>query len=591
MNNTPPKPRLSLAVGIIGHRPNRLPEAARDKVATDVANVLEQLSAETKIAYGTYNGFFAPASPLLSLVSALAEGSDRIAAEAGLALGWVVDVVLPFPAAVYRTDFETPESKSTFDDFLRRARSVLALPGQRQNAMAAYEAVGLTVLGQSDILLAVWDHGASAGVGGTTEMLEAAVRLGIPIIHVDANGKVPPRVLWGELNDFPVPVEALDQLPIKDIDSGLKVLIEKIVQPPTSETELHALKRYLGERFPGYNLRPEFPILMTVCGVRATRKADWRPVNPQSLAEELLKLGSSSRSETPSEPAVLALAYGWADAVANRFAHVFRSAFVTNFLFASVAVVVATMSLLFEHDKKHIFVSIELLLIVVVLGNTIVGRWRAWHQRWFEPREVAERLRIALALWTLGARPKSFLGQEPAWTGWYARAIVREQRLRSSVLDSDGLAAARVVLLAVLADQCNYHHATAARMGKLERRLEGFGLILFGATVLTAIIFLVVAHFVDVPNTAAFLVTVLAAGLPALATASYGIRVIGDFEGIARRSERTHDVLKELIEAVGHDPLNLDLLRARARSAAEAMLGDVSSWRIAAESRRLNIPG
>jgi hypothetical protein len=81
------------------------------------------------------------------------------------------------------------------------------------------------------------------------------------------------------------------------------------------------------------------------------------------------------------------------------------------------------------------------------------------------------------------------------------------------------------------------------------------------------------------------------AGLPALATATYGIRVIGDFEGIARRSQRTHAVLSRLIASIERDPLDLELLRARARAAADAMLGDVSSWRLAAESRPLAIPG
>jgi len=331
---------------------------------------------------------------------------------------------------------------------------------------------------------------------------------------------------------------------------------------------------------------------MAACGIRAMRKTDWRPLAPRILAQELSKLGASAENGAARrEPAVLALAYGWADAVAIRFAQIFYSAFVTNFLLAALAVVVAASSLLFDHHKKYLFVSVELLLIAAVLANTIIGKWRAWHRRWFEPREVAERLRIAPALWTLGARPPSFLGQEPVWTGWYARAIVREQGLRSNVLDGDGLSAARTVLLALLADQRTYHHAAAARMGKLERRLEQFGLVLFAATALTAVIFLVTVHFVEVSETGAFLVAVLAAGLPALATAGYGIRVTGDFEGIARRSERTCAALEQLIKAVGQDPLTIDRLRSRARAAAEAMLGDVSSWRITAESRSLDIPG
>jgi hypothetical protein len=592
MSNTPPKPRLALAIGIIGHRPNRLPEAARDKVQADVANVLDRLSAEVKIAFASYQEFFSRGDPLLSLVSALAEGADRMAAEAALARGWALDVTLPFSATVYRTDFETPESNSTFDGLLCRARSVLVLPGQRRDETRAYESVGLTVLGQSDILLAIWDHGASGGGGGTSEMLEAAVELGVPILHVDANGKAPPRILWSELSEFPMPADTLDGVPVDDLNNGLKLLVEKLVSPPLHQTERRSLKRYIAEQFSGYNFRCEFPTLMMACGVRSMQKTDWRPSNPQILADELLKLCPSIPSgELQREPSVLALAYGWADAVGIRFAEAFRSAFVLNFLFASLAVVAVVTSLVFAHEKKYLFVSVELLLIGVVLINTMVGRLRAWHQRWFEPREVAERLRIALALWTLGTRPKSFFGREPAWTGWYARALVREQSLRSTVLDETELSAARTVLLALLADQCAYHHTTAVRMGKLERRLERFGLLLFFLTALTAVIFLLASHLVEVNERAAFFVTVLAASLPALATATYGIRVIGDFEGIARRSERTHEALKKLIDAINHDPLTLDRLRARARGAAEAMLGDVSSWRIAAESRSLNIPG
>src|SRR5215831_2783291 len=355
-----------------------------------------------------------------------------------------------FRLEVYRVDFKTPESNSEFDNLLRHARSVLALPGDREDETHAYEAVGINVLDQSDVVLAIWDRGPSAGGGGTTEMLEAAVRFGIPIIHVNAKGEAPPHVLWSELADFPAHVDSINQLPVKNLDSELKALIERLVQPPAPKTERLALKRYLEQRSSGHNWCLQFPLLMAACCVRAVRESDWRPSTPCKLADELLALGNAIPNDVkpikppvvtkasepavvikPSEPAVVALAYGWADAVGIRFAQVFRSAFVTNFLFASIAVVVAATSLLFDHDEKPVFVSIELVLIVTVLINTRIGRSHGWHQRWFESREVAERLRIAPVLWTLGIRPTSFSGQEPAWTGWYARAIAREQGLRS----------------------------------------------------------------------------------------------------------------------------------------------------------------
>jgi hypothetical protein len=83
----------------------------------------------------------------------------------------------------------------------------------------------------------------------------------------------------------------------------------------------------------------------------------------------------------------------------------------------------------------------------------------------------------------------------------------------------------------------------------------------------------------------------LSAILPTFATATYGIRVIGDFEGIAKRSERTFESLDAHIAALRHDPPDLDILRRRARAAGDAMLGDLASWRLAAESRGLAIPG
>jgi hypothetical protein len=129
----------------------------------------------------------------------------------------------------------------------------------------------------------------------------------------------------------------------------------------------------------------------------------------------------------------------------------------------------------------------------------------------------------------------------------------------------------------------------------LERSLEIIGGCLLIATVVVAI-----DHLLDSPVIGYAFGRImppqeapiwLSAALPALATATYGIRVIGDFEGISQRGERTHRQLDQLINAIQQDPAEFSLLRARARTAAEAMLGDVASWRLSAESRGLSIPG
>ncbi len=75
--------------------------------------------------------------------------------------------------------------------------------------------------------------------------------------------------------------------------------------------------------------------------------------------------------------------------------------------------------------------------------------------------------------------------------------------------------------------------------------------------------------------------------LPAAATASYGVRLFGDFEDLARRSRRTASQLEALkARLVGE--LDLAALRALAGQAARAMLSDLDAWRVAVESRRLS---
>src|SRR5262249_14790214 len=152
----------------------------------------------------------------------------------------------------------------------------------------------------------------------------------------------------------------------------------------------------------------------------------------------------------------------------------------------------------------------------------------------------------------------SFSGEEPAWTGWYARAIVREQGMRGDTLDPATLRATRAVVTAVLHDQCKYHASNSRRMKRAEHRLEWIGLVLFVATLLVAFDHLANDPILKCllrgsPRTEAF-ATFLSAIMPAFATASYGIRLIGDFEGVAKRSDRTHAAFDRLIVAVENDP-------------------------------------
>jgi hypothetical protein len=132
-------------------------------------------------------------------------------------------------------------------------------------------------------------------------------------------------------------------------------------------------------------------------------------------------------------------------------------------------------------------------------------------------------------------------------------------------------------------------------MRRREAALERVGLAFFAATLVLAIAHVWGEGFTDwlfeyYPSHLKVHI-MLTAILPTIATAIYGIRVIGDFEGRAKRSERTELGHWRVIEALRRDPANLLLFRARAQVISDAMLGDVSSWRLSAESRGLAVPG
>ena len=220
------------------------------------------------------------------------------------------------------------------------------------------------------------------------------------------------------------------------------------------------------------------------------------------------------------QQSVLALAYGWADAFGAWFGQVFRSAFVTNFLLAAFAVLAAALSLVWSDPGKYDataladlahhkvpFVVFELICILTVLVNTASGRWQGWHRRWFEGREVAERLRVALPLWVLvfGRRPLPAKSR-PGPVGMRVRS--QAQGMRAGTLDVSALNAARATLNAVLRHQCDYHKNSASRMGNMERRLEWVGLMLFVLTLITAGLFLAAIYAgVSVTPWVAYLVT------------------------------------------------------------------------------------
>ena len=143
MTDHPPKPRLTLRVGITGHRPNKLPKADLPRIERQLRDAFAAIEAAVAKAYDANKAVYAsvpaadpPATTKpyrIRLISGFAEGADQIAVAACPA-DWIVEAILPFPKDEYLKDFEKSaagDGRDVRDDLLKslaRASVVTELP-------------------------------------------------------------------------------------------------------------------------------------------------------------------------------------------------------------------------------------------------------------------------------------------------------------------------------------------------------------------------------------------------------------------------------------------------------------------------------
>src|ERR1700730_6294378 len=183
-----------LVIGITGHRD------IRDQDREALKEAIKKILIDLEKKY--------PSTPLV-LLSALAEGADRLAADVALSkdVKGELFVPLPMPQAAYEQDFEG-DSLDKFQNLLRQAKCSFALPfvgnnnevsisGKNPQRDLQYESVGKYIVEKSQILIALWDGVDTGLVGGTaavvkfqkeglppTEPCSFEAMEGFPVYHV-----------------------------------------------------------------------------------------------------------------------------------------------------------------------------------------------------------------------------------------------------------------------------------------------------------------------------------------------------------------------------------------------------------------------
>lgn len=119
----------------------------------------------------------------LRVMSALAEGADRLVAELAIECGVELSVILPMQRALYAVDFQSADSKREFDELCDRAMELMELPVAHGNSLEGlstsetersrqYAQLGVFLCAHCHILLAIWDGKYSPDLGGTSQVVK-----------------------------------------------------------------------------------------------------------------------------------------------------------------------------------------------------------------------------------------------------------------------------------------------------------------------------------------------------------------------------------------------------------------------------------
>ncbi|HTI86678.1 MAG TPA: DUF4231 domain-containing protein [Alphaproteobacteria bacterium] len=616
---SPPRPRLVVRLGITGHRPHQLGDGSEATHANGLRRLLKEVVSLAAAVHHDNRDIFDHASPRLRLVSALAEGADRIAASAALASGYELVCPLPFARDEYANDFKNDESRREFASYLSYARAVLELDGRRDAEDHAYEAASLVTLAQSDIVVALWDGQPSKGRGGTADTIRHAVELGLPVIWFDEYGQGPRLLFGGGTSRVSDPGD-LARTAEELTPERLSALLTETFAPPArnrggAEAEArHRLKQFLSERERRLNLWLWYPLLMRVLGGRRLRATDIRPAEYQASVEaewtDYWNVVAPLDDPPTGVKSVVAPRYAWADKLSVYFAQAYRGSYISNFTMSALTVCLSLLSVFsILMGGKPVFVVSELILVAAILINSSLGARRNWHERWLDSRQLAEQLRhMRMLIYTgipLFDPSKAYLRGTaepgPMWIDWYTRATARELVPPTRRVDEDYLrTAADVIGTIEVEPQRDWHRNNAKVMERVAHRLHAAGTSLFFATgcvTLGELIIIVVerlhlwdaVHYIDVPYAQS--ATFFGAVLPALGAAISGIRVQADFEDV---SERSHGMARHLdgIAKALRERADLDFsfVSNLGQTAAETMLTDIADWRFVFRGKSLTLP-
>jgi len=527
-------------IGVTGHRDLSNPERVRQGVRAVLAELDRYLA-------GVPHQYRA--------ISPLAEGADRLVAQCVLEWTGSLEIVLPMPREEYFATFSADrraESIAEFEWFLPYAGRPKVLP-RAASHQQAFQRVGQYVVGNCDVLIAVWDGQPARGQGGTAEVVAFAEDSNRAVFRIHPKS--------GAHRRDPNPRDYLSQ-------------IDFLNRYNRESTDAAAVHKKVRERLQDLQ-----------------EKADAAGLDPAVL--ELLKTSILPHFVKASE-------------LAQRYQRLYFWSVTAAYMISVGAVATAAfLSLVWPgHNRWFVAEVIEIGVVVVLVWPSVR------HQRlrsWIDYRYLAERLRASCFLLVAGLDEEDSdppPDMQLSWLpdNWVAIAIrdVWRKSLppgESPRLDPAEAArpeVAKFLFAAWIDDQRRYYAKAGKRNRWWHEFLEWSLKIILGLTLVSAILhFTLEKLWPDfdcvLPSLPKWL-SLAAVTLPALASAIAGISVFRHFN---RNAERYQNMARSLVEigtrmfAADHAsagrhrrPVHLSPLQQLVRDADRTMAHEHQGWRV-----------
>jgi hypothetical protein len=485
-----------------------------------------------------------------TVVSALAEGADRIVAREAMRRGSRLEVVLPFDRAEYLRDFDSRDSQQEYESLLEAASSVAELP-PTDDRDEAYERVGRAVVDRANILVALWDGQPARGRGGTAEIVAYAHRRRVPVVQIQVRRSA----------------DESDQI------------FERLIVPPglevtgqLSDRAFEMLDRFNSFRLPGEDRIVHAPLLPPDLTL---------PVPP--FVERYIQY---------MQPY-----FDRAEHVAQLSQRLFLRFIRLLFSLAAFAVIIVATQIIFFSSRK-VIVWGEVVALAAVIVILVVGRRGRWHDSWISARYLAERLRSSVFLVATGAldlsestsgraRVPDAAHPEPG-REWADRAfleICRPETRAGDMTELDVPALRSFLIEAWIDDQARYHQKTSLRLAGKQRRLTFLAIGLFSVSAIVALLHSMGAEIIHHHEVWGYLSVVI----PAIGAALSGYGAQREYSRLAERSRLMVVRLKDMRQSVT-EAESLAALRKAARRTELLMRSETADWYDVVRMHDLEVP-